>query len=78
MEVHALTVHGLSKHEFVVTVEEQEKERRFELFLRWQAALAARYKEENRRMLLERKVDEDDGWVFVEHCKQGRPPGPVP
>ena len=70
MERHARTVHGLSKQEFLVTVQEQEKERRFELFLRWQAALAARYREENRRMLLGRKVDEDDGWVFVEHCKE--------
>ena len=78
MERHARTVHGVSKEELMGIVEAQETERRFELFLRWQAALSERYKEERRLEMLKRKVDEDNGWVFVEHCKEGKPPGPVP
>ena len=66
MERHARTVHGMSKQEHKKELQALEYER----FLQRQATLAARYKEENRRMLSERKVDEDDGWVFVEHCKE--------
>lgn len=68
MERHARTVHGISKQELRGIVQAQKNERRYERFLARQAALAQQYKEENRRMMLDRKVDEDDGWVFVEDC----------
>ena len=66
MERHAHTVHGVSKEELTAMLQKQEKVRLYEDFLAWQAAFSIKYREYNRRMMLARKVDEDDGWVCVE------------
>ena len=64
MGQHALTVHGISKKKHKKQLQALE----YDHFLAREAALAKRFMQENRRMCMisGRKVDEADGWVFVE------------